>query len=118
MDVPETKVNMEEKDGVAVLRYEGDITSFSEAAILGTYRGLPTGDYPKILLDFSKVEYINSSGIALIITMLMEAGKAGQKIVCFGLTPHFHKVFEMVGLKKYTSLHHTEEEGLAALEEG
>ena len=95
---------------------ETDITSFSEVAILGTYRGLPAGDYPKILLDFSSVEYINSSGIALIITMLMEAGKAGQKIVCFGLTPHFQKVFEMVGLKKYTSLHATEEEGLAALQ--
>ncbi len=115
MDAPETKVNVEEKDGVAILRYEGDITSFSEVAILGTYRGLPQEDYQKILLDFSSVEYINSSGIALIITMLMEAGKSDQKIVCFGLTPHFQKVFEMVGLKKYTSLLHTEEEGLAEL---
>jgi anti-sigma B factor antagonist len=117
MDAPETKVNVEEKGGVAILRYEGDITSFSEAAVLGTFRGLPREDYPKILLDFSNVEYINSSGIALIITMLMEAGKSEQKIVCFGLTPHFQKVFEMVGLKKYTSLHATEEEGLAALRE-
>lgn len=47
--------------------------------------------------------------------MLMEAGKASQTVQCFGLTPHFRKVFEMVGLMKYTSLHADEDAGLAAL---
>lgn len=60
MDAPETKVIVDDRGGVAVIRYEGDITSFSEAAILGTFRGLPADTYPKVLLDFTKVDYINS----------------------------------------------------------
>lgn len=115
MESPETKVCVDERDGIGVLRFEGDITSFSEAAVLGTYRGLPADAYPACLLDFKKVEYINSSGIALIITLLMEASKAGRKVHCCGLTPHFKKVFEMVGLLKYTVLHPEEDAAVAAL---
>jgi anti-sigma B factor antagonist len=115
MDAPETKVSVEEKDGVAVLRFEGDITSFSEAAVLGTFRALPAETYRKGLLDFTRVEYINSSGIAVIITLLMEASKAERKVHCFGLTPHFKKVFEMVGLLKYTAIHPDEATGLSAV---
>ena len=89
---------------ITVLRFAGDITSTSQPAVLGTYQGLPESA-KRILLDFSKVEYLNSSGIALVIQVLMEAANAGQKVLAFGLTPHFQKVFTMVGITKYTKLH-------------
>jgi anti-sigma B factor antagonist len=98
---------------VTVLRFQGDITSTSQAAVLGTYEGLPTS-VKLILLDFSKVEYLNSSGIALIIQMMIAAGKHGQTIKTFGLTPHFQKVFTMVGITRYTSLHPDEAAACAA----
>jgi anti-anti-sigma factor len=104
-----TRVTVEELatpagDPITVLRFSGDITSASQPAILGTYEGLP-GDVQRILLDFSKVEYLNSSGIALVIQMLIAASKRHQTIRSFGLSPHFQKVFTMVGITKYTSLH-------------
>jgi anti-sigma B factor antagonist len=100
---------------ILVLRFSGDFTSASKPAVLGTYQGLPR-ESKRILLDFSKVEYLNSSGIALIIQMLMEAGKAGQAIQTFGLSPHFQKVFTMVGITKYTGLHANESAACAAFE--
>jgi anti-anti-sigma factor len=98
---------------VTVLRFQGDITSTSQSAVLGTYEGLPES-VKRILLDFSKVEYLNSSGIALVIQMMIAAGKRGQTIQTFGLTPHFQKVFTMVGITKYTSLHPDEASACAA----
>ena len=103
----ETKASVDQisdnKGGqVSVLRFSGDISSSSHDALLGTYETVAKS-YP-VLLDFSKVDYINSSGIALVIQMLMEANKSGQKIAAFGLTPHFQKVFTMVGITKYASL--------------
>jgi anti-sigma B factor antagonist len=89
---------------ITVLRFAGDITSASKDALLGTYQSL-SPDTKRILLDMSKVEYLNSSGIALVIQMLMQAGKAGQTIQTFGLSPHFQKVFTMVGITKYTKIH-------------
>lgn len=112
--VSQTKTKVEENGGVAVMRFEGDITSTSEDAVLGKYRKLSEGTH-KILLDFTKVPYLNSSGIALVIQLLMAANKASQKVVCFGLSPHFVKVFTMLGLAKYTTLHTDEAAARAAV---
>jgi anti-sigma B factor antagonist len=113
-----TQVKMEEVHGsssapITVLRYAGDITSASKAAVLGTYEGIPTST-KRILLDFTGVDYLNSSGIALVIQMMIAASKSGQTIHTFGLKPHFKKVFTMVGITKYTSLHPDEQTACAA----
>ncbi|HVZ82948.1 MAG TPA: STAS domain-containing protein [Terracidiphilus sp.] len=100
---------------VSVLRYEGDIASTSKDAVLGTYQSLPKATTKLVLLDFSKVDYINSSGIALVIQMLIEASNSGQKVYAFGLSPHFTKVFTMVGITKYAGLFPGEAEAMAAL---
>lgn len=98
---------------ITILRFAGDITSTSQAAVLGTYQGLPESA-KKILIDFTKVEYLNSSGIALIIQLMIAASKHGQIIQTFGLTPHFQKVFTMVGITRYTKLHPDEQTACAA----
>jgi anti-sigma B factor antagonist len=100
---------------VMVLRFEGDIASTSKDAVLGTYQSLPKDTTKLILLDFTGVEYINSSGIALIIQLLIEASNSGQKVYAFGLSAHFTKVFTMVGITKYANLYATQAEALAAL---
>ena len=100
---------------VAVLHFEGDIASTSREAVLGLYQSLDKCDTPLILLDFTEVEYINSSGIALVIQLLMEATQANQKVAACGLSAHFAKVFTMVGITKYAALYATEAEALAAL---
>ena len=118
MSEPVTRVKVEEVpctagEQITVLRFAGDITSASQAAVTGTYSGLPPTTR-RILLDFSKVEYLNSSGIALVIQMMLAASKKDQKIVTFGLSPHFQKVFTMVGITKYTTLHPDEQTACAA----
>jgi len=99
---------------VTVLRFEGDIASTSKDAVLGTYPALPKNDVKRILLDFTKVDYINSSGIELVIQLLIEAANSGQKVCAFGLSAHFVKVFTMVGITKYAGLFPTQAEALAA----
>jgi anti-anti-sigma factor len=116
----ETKSRVEQLTSPAghpatVLRFEGDIASTSRDAVLGTYQALPKNDVKLILLDFTRVDYINSSGIALVIQLLIEAASAGQKVYAFGLSAHFTKVFTMVGITKYAGLFATQAEALAAL---
>jgi anti-sigma B factor antagonist len=100
---------------VTILAFSGDISSASKDAILGAYHGLD-GASGKVLLDFTGVDYINSSGIAIIIQMLLEASKSGTRTIgIFGLSPHFQKVFTMVGINKYAALHGNEATALASL---
>ena len=109
-----TKAKIEQQSGTAVVRFDGDITSASHDAVLGSYEKLDKST-KVILLDFGKVPYLNSSGIALVIQLLMAANKAGQTVKCFGVSAHFVKVFTMLGLAKYTSLHANEDEARAAV---
>lgn len=114
----ETKTTVDRISGangtaIAVLRFSGDISSTSKESVLGAWQTL-NGAGP-VLLDFSKVDYINSSGIAFIIQMLMEADKTGRKVAAFGLSPHFQKVFTMVGIAKYAGLHPDEATAVASL---
>ena len=100
---------------VTILAFSGDISSASKEAVLDAFHDLD-GSPSKVLLDFTAVDYINSSGIAIIIQMLLDAGKAGtQSVGIFGLTPHFQKVFTMVGINKYASLQGDEAAALAAI---
>ena len=100
---------------VAILRFGGDIASTSREAVLGTYEALPRETTKLILLDFTGVDYINSSGIALVIQLLIQAANAGQTVCAFGLSAHFTKVFTMVGITKYARLFPNQAEALAAL---
>lgn len=106
----DTKVSVDKKTDAnglvaTVLRFQGDISSSSQDAVLGTFSRLEEGDRKRLLLDFTKVDYINSSGIALVIQLLMQANKVGEHVALFGLTPHFQKVFTMVGITKYAKIH-------------
>jgi anti-sigma B factor antagonist len=115
----ETKARVEQLKSpagqpVAVLHFEGDIASTSKEAVLGTYQALPR-ETRLVLLDFTNVDYINSSGIALVIQLLIEASNLGQKVCAFGLSAHFTKVFTMVGITKYAGLFPSQAEALAKL---
>lgn len=101
-------------DSVAILAFSGDIASTSKDLMLQAYHGV--GEVKKVLLDFSGVDYINSSGIAIIIQMLIEERTAGHRTIgIFGLTPHFKKVFTMVGVAKYATISPDESAALAEI---
>lgn len=113
-----TKVSTRSATGVSgaavtILAFTGDIASTSRDVMLDAFHQVQTD---ALLLDFRQAEYINSSGIAIVIQMLLEASKSGhQTIGIFGLTPHFTKVFNMVGVAKYATLSADEASALARL---
>jgi anti-sigma B factor antagonist len=109
-----TRTQIEQSGELAVMRFEGDIMSASEEAVMGKYRSLESGT-KKILLDFSRVPYLNSSGIAVVIQLLKASRMAAQQVACFGLSPHFVKVFRILGLAQYTSLYADEAAARAAV---
>ncbi len=88
---------------VTVLAFSGDISSLSKGGLLNAYHGLDSA-VSKLLLNFSQVDYINSSGIATVIQLLLEANKGSRVVGIFGLSAHFTKVFKMVGVAKYAEL--------------
>lgn len=59
----------------------------------------------EILLDFTGVEYINSTGIAVIVGLLAMARAEENKVGAFGLTEHYREVFEITRLADFMHIY-------------
>lgn len=59
----------------------------------------------QILLDFTDVEYINSTGIAVIVGVLAMARAVDRDIGAFGLTEHYKEVFEITRLSDFMHIY-------------
>jgi anti-anti-sigma factor len=105
----EIQVSISQKDDVSILNIQGDVTAISGETIEEAYQKVNTNGAKKILLYFDKDGYINSGGIAILIGIASESRKNEQKIRITGLSAHFQKIFNMVGLTKYTEIFPTEE---------
>ncbi len=66
----------------------------------------------RVVLDFRELEYLNSSGIGLVVTMLVRANRAGQQLAAFGLTEHYRHIFELTRLNDAIAIHDDERAAL------
>lgn len=110
MDDNELIIEEEIKPCVYMLRLSGDITKTSGDVLLqwrNWEAGLPDG-ITALLIDFSGVSYINSSGIAALIRLFRFGNGGLYRSACFGLHYHYEKLFTMVGLNKYLRIYPSE----------
>jgi anti-anti-sigma factor len=111
----ELKITTRHPDAVTVLDLNGDVTMFAEAELTRAYRAAVEAGAPALVLNFARTDYINSAGIAIIISLLTEARGAGVSLVICGLSSHYHKIFRMVGLAQYTEIFDDEAAAVDAL---
>ncbi len=97
----EIQVNLRLEDKLAVLDLNGDVTTQAEKRMTSAYERAAAQKLKGVILNFSNVGYINSAGMAIIISLLTKAQNRGERLCAFGLSSHFQKIFEMVGLLKY-----------------
>lgn len=99
----------------AVIELHGDVNGAADVALRSAYHQA-LGDGPaRVLLKFDDVEYINSTGIALIVGLLAEARKAGLPVLVCGLTEHFRHIFEITRLADFMSFFPDEEAAVGGL---
>ena len=101
-------------DELGVITVRGDVTSGSEDALMDAYTRAAEGSPRAILLDFSGLEYMNSGGIGLLVTLLVRANRAKQRLLACGLNDHYRQIFELTRLDEAITIHDNEEAALAA----
>lgn len=108
----ELKIFKKKIDGIGIIALVGDVTSLSEEQVNESYESFTLEGLKTIIFDFALVNYVNSSGIAILIGIINKAKQKGQTISVAGLTPHFQKIFKMVGLTRFIELHESVEKAL------
>ena len=92
------------KTGEATLRMQGDIDIDADETLADAYRvaaGTGTG---RVVLDFARVDYINSTGIALIVRLLAEARRDHREVVGVRLSDHYREIFRITRLSDYLTI--------------
>lgn len=100
-------------DGAAVIDLKGEIDASGESALNAAYAGAIAGKPGLVMLNFSGVTYMNSTGIALIVGLLAQARKQKRRLVTFGLSDHYREIFEITRLSDFMTLYTSEQAALA-----
>jgi anti-anti-sigma factor len=114
MQRPNT-ITLDKQGDVTIFDIRGDVTAFSEPFLNEAYQKAKDSAAKKILLQFENEAYINSGGIAVLIQVLAQTKRNNQEISIAGLSDHFKKVFQMVGITKFAKIHSSLDEALKAM---
>ena len=98
----------------SIIDVRGDVTAATEAALMDAYARATASGVRTVLLDFSRLDYMNSSGIGLLVTLLIRANRQGQRIGAFGLTGHYRDIFELTRLDEAIHIYDGEAAAIAA----
>jgi len=97
---------------VAIIDLHGEINSFAEDVLNTAYAEAESRESDVILLNFSDVDYINSTGIALIVSLLARARKTKRRLLACGLSQHYVEIFQITRLVDFMSVYPDETSAL------
>ena len=109
-----TTVDVDRRDGTAILRIAGEITAGSEEPLMAAFATGSAGSRA-VVLDFTGLEYMNSGGIGLLVTLLVRAQRAGVRLLATGLSEHYREILALTRLDEAIAIVDTEAEALAAV---
>ena len=112
MAVRHLEAEVRQERGVVVLDLRGEINGFAQEALDAAYAEADAKDTKTILLNFERVDYINSTGIALIVGLLAKARASHKRLLAFGLSDHYVEIFEITRLSDFMSVFPDEESAM------
>jgi len=103
-------IKIHEDKGLVTIEVLGDLTASAEKDMDAAYQKSCNYNPSNILLKFDGKSRINSAGIAIVINLVIESQESDRKVYITGVSKHFRKIFELVGLTKYTTIVDSAEE--------
>lgn len=114
MEKPATRLGIRQADGrTAVIDIRGDVTAASESALMSAYEEATQQGARRLVLNFSGLEYMNSGGIGMLVTLLVRANRHDRQLAAFGLSDHYREIFELTRLDEAITIYDDERSALA-----
>jgi anti-sigma B factor antagonist len=98
---------------MAVVDIKGEVTAACEPVLMSAYEEASSGGAGRVLLNFSGLEYMNSGGIGMLVTLLVRAGRQRQQLAACGLSEHYREIFELTRLDEAITIYTDEASALA-----
>lgn len=111
----EFQAHVRRQNGTAIVDLSGVLDSQAEAALEAAYAEATATPAERILLNFAEVDYINSTGIALIVGILAKARRTHLPLITAGLSAHYQEIFRITRLSDFMGIYPDESTALAAI---
>ena len=115
--MPQAQVKMNVRKAsvrASVIDVEGELTAFAEGVLMDAYNQASADGARAIILNFEGLEYMNSSGIGLLVTLLIRINREKQRLITYGLSEHYQSIFQITRLDDAISIYDSEEEAVGA----
>ena len=100
---------------IAVIAVGGELTAASERGLMDAYAEASTDATRGVVLDFTGLDYMNSTGIGLLVTLLVRAQRQRQRLLAFGLNDHYRQILSLTRIDEAISVCDSEAEALASV---
>lgn len=107
--------NVRKSGNAGIIDVNGEVTGLAENILMDAYSEASVGGAKTVVLNFSGLEYMNSSGIGLIVTMLIRTQRVKQSLLACGLSSHYVDIFKLTRLDEVIGIFETEAEALASV---
>jgi anti-sigma B factor antagonist len=117
MEMPEAQVKMNVRGAgqkASIIDVQGELTAFAEDVLMDAYNQASDGQVRAIILNFEDLEYMNSSGIGLLVTLLIRINREKQQLLTYGLSDHYRSIFQITRLDDAITICDSEEEAVRA----
>src|SRR3954454_21015872 len=98
-----------------VIDIHGDITAASEDVLMEAYGRASDDGVRAMVLGFTGLDYMNSGGIGLLVTLLVRAQRQHQRVLAYGLSDHYRQIFELTRLDEAMGIYDSEAGAVAAI---
>jgi anti-sigma B factor antagonist len=109
--MPQAQVTMEVRkvsDNVSIIDVKGELTAFAEGVLMDAYGQASDERVNAIVLNFERLEYMNSSGIGLLVTLLIRVNREKQRLLTYGLSEHYRSIFQITRLDDAIGIYDSE----------
>ena len=101
-------------DSTGVIDLHGEINLGADQALAAAYEAAVRDDPRTVVLNFARVDYINSTGIALIVGLLARARKERRAVSAYGLSDHYREIFAITCLSDFMGIYPDEDSAVTA----
>jgi anti-sigma B factor antagonist len=116
--MPQANVTMNTRHvnaATSIIDIRGEVSAFAEQVLMEAYNEANTPNTRTIILNFADLEYMNSSGIGLLVTLLIRVNRQKQHMLACGLSEHYRHIFEITRLSDAIKIYDSEAAAMAAM---
>jgi anti-anti-sigma factor len=89
---------------VAIVKLTGRLDSSTAQPAEENFAQMLRGGTSRLAIDMSRLEYISSAGLRVLLVVAKKVQQAKGKMVLFGLVPNVREVFSVSGFDKILAI--------------